>query len=468
MGSPAAGAGARRVPIERIRNLGIIAHIDAGKTTTTERILYYSGREHKIGEVDEGTAVMDWMDQEQERGITITSAATICHWSDHRINIIDTPGHVDFTAEVERSLRVLDGAVGIFCAVSGVEAQSETVWRQADGYQIPRLIFVNKLDRSGADFDAVVADIRDRLRTNPLPVQIPIGAGKELEGVIDLLTMRALYFDEETLGREISEREIPEDHLAAATTAREHLLENLAELAEHHDLHEVAERILNHLVEGTSPDQAELDDVLRAATLSMSATPVLCGASLRNMGVQPLLNAICRWLPSPLDIPAVTGRVPTKAKGGTKGWSDPQGWPETTRATDPDAPFSALVFKTHADRHGELSYLRVYSGMIKTNDQVLNPRVGKPERIGHLFVMHSDQRQKIDSVGPGEIVATVGLRNTATGDTLCDRANPLVFGRIDFPGTVISVAVEPKTNADRDRLEQSLERMTTEVVEHGV
>ncbi len=460
-------ASGKRIPLERTRNIGIIAHVDAGKTTTTERILYYTGREHKIGEVDEGTATMDTMTQEQEHGITIKSAATSCVWKrsrrDYQINLIDTPGHVDFTAEVERSLRVLDGAVGIFCARSGVEAQSETVWRQANKYGVPRIAFVNKMDRDGASFSSAVDEIRDRLGANPAPVQIPIGAGKEFEAVIDLIRRKKLVFEEESRGKNVEEQEIPEELLDEVEEWRGKLLDKLADATDAAGDSELAEKIIMHVAEGGELTDDDVIGAVRVATIKGGLTPVLCGASLRDKGVQPLIDAVCDWLPSPLDRPPVVGRVPKKARLGVQDPKEVESWETAERRPDADDPFSALIFKTHVDPHGELYYLRIYSGTVSSNDQVLNPRTGKPERLSHIFSMHSADREKVTGpVGPGSIVTTVGLRYSAGGDTLCDMKSPVLLGSIGFPATVISVAVEPKTSAERDDLMAALEKLTRE------
>ncbi len=432
---------ARDYPLERYRNFGIMAHIDAGKTTTSERILYYTGKSHNIGEVHDGAATMDWMEQEQERGITITSAATTCFWQDHRINIIDTPGHVDFTIEVERSLRVLDGAIGVFCGVAGVEPQSETVWRQADRYRVPRIAFVNKMDRVGADFDNVVAMMRERLGANAVPLQVPIGSEDAFRGVVDLLTGRAIYWDEDSLGAEFHEEDVPAELEAPVAIAREHMIEAVADADE-----EVAARFIED--QPIEPDQ--LRKALRRATLDLTIVPVLCGTAFRNKGVQPLLDAIVDYLPSPLDVPPVEGQVPGKEEA-------------VQRKADDNEPFAALAFKLMTDKHvGHLTYVRVYSGTAKTGQQVLNASSGRKGRIGRLLQMHANKRQELDEVGAGDIVAIVGLKNIATGETLCDPKSPLLLEPLQFPDPVISIAIEPKTQADMDKLGQSLERLAQE------
>jgi elongation factor G len=432
---------ARTEPLERTRNIGIMAHIDAGKTTTTERILYYTDKTHRLGEVHDGAATMDWMPQEQERGITITSAATTCHWKDHRINIIDTPGHVDFTIEVERSLRVLDGAVAVFCGVAGVEPQSETVWRQADKYRVPRVAFVNKLDRVGADFERAVGMIRDRLGARPVPLQIPIGCEDRFAGVVDLLSERAIYWDEASLGRRFEEREVPSDLREAVALAREQVVEAVADFDE-----AVAQRYLGD--EAVPPDL--LRKALRQATIQLRLVPVLCGAAFRNKGVQPLLDAVVDYLPSPLDVPPVEGRHPETGE-------------IVRRKADDNEPFTALVFKLMADPHvGHLTYVRVYSGRAASGDQVLNVSRHRKQRIGRLLQMHANKRREIDEVRTGEIAAVVGLKGVVTGETLCDPRHPIALESLHFPDPVISVAIEPRTKADMDRLGLTLERLTQE------
>ena len=426
-----------------VRNIGIMAHIDAGKTTTTERILFYTGINYKIGEVHEGAATMDWMEQEQERGITITSAATTCHWRDHQINIIDTPGHVDFTVEVERSLRVLDGAVAVFDGVAGVEPQSETVWRQADRYRVPRICFVNKLDRTGAEFHRCVDMIISRLNATPLVLQLPIGAEASFQGVVDLVSMKALVWPEDTkLGESYEEQEIPDTHTEAAQEWRDRLLETIAENDE-----EMMEKYL----EGEEPNVEELKAAIRRATLADSLTPVLCGTAFKNKGVQPLLDAVVDYLPSPLDVEAVEGH-----KVGDE---------ETVILREPnsDAPMSALAFKIMSDPHlGKLTYLRVYSGTLTAGGNVLNSVREKKERIGKIYRMHANKREEIDSVGAGEIVAVMGLKQTTTGETLCDQGDPVVLESMTFPAPVISVAIEPKTKSDQDKLATAIQRLAEE------
>ncbi len=418
-----------------------MAHIDAGKTTTTERVLYYTGINYKIGEVHDGTATMDWMPQEQERGITITSAATTCFWRDHRVNIIDTPGHVDFTAEVERSLRVLDGAVAIFCAVGGVEPQSETVWRQADRYRVPRVAFVNKMDRVGANFAGVTEQIREKLHANPVPVQIPLGSEEEFAGIIDLVRLKAYRYHDESLGAEYHEEEIPEDYRAEVEEYRERLFEAVAETSE--------ELLDQYLSEG-SLDESQIIAGMRSGTISGTLVPVLCGSAFKNKGVQPLLDAVVDYLPSPLDIPPVEGFTPD-GKG------------TAVRRAAADEPFSALVFKIMTDPFvGQLSFIRMYSGNIRTGSSVVNAATGKSERVGRLLKMHANKREEMSEVYAGDICAVVGLRNAATGDTICDRKHPIVLEAIQFPEPVISVAIEPKTKADQDHLGAALDKLTHE------
>ncbi len=429
-----------RVLKEQTRNIGIMAHIDAGKTTTTERILYYTGVTHKIGEVDEGSATMDWMEQEKERGITITSAATTCFWKGHRINIIDTPGHVDFTIEVERSLRVLDGAVAVFCSVGGVEPQSETVWKQADKYQIPRIAFINKMDRTGADFQGCLQMMVDRLRTNPMPLQLPIGKEEGFQGIIDLITMKAIIYDPESLGMQFNISEIPDGYVKQASQGREALIERLAE---------VNEPLMEKFVEGREISEMELRQAVREATLQLKGTPVLCGAAFRNKGVQPLLDAIIDYLPSPLDVSAVAG-------------VDLQGQ-EVTFSANNGHPLSALAFKIMNDPYtGQLTFFRIYSGALKSGDSVFNPTKGKRERIGRLVKMHANKREEIQEVSAGDIFAAVGLKYTTTGDTICNEKQPIVLESMHFPEPVISIAIEPKTKGDLERLGISLQRLTLE------
>ncbi len=428
-------------PIEKVRNIGIMAHIDAGKTTTTERILYYTGKTYKIGEVDEGSTEMDWMEQERERGITITSATTTCFWGDHRINIIDTPGHVDFTVEVERSLRVLDGAVAIFDAVAGVEPQSETVWRQADKYRVPRIAFVNKMDRTGADFDRCVRMIAERLGTNPAVIQVPIGKEDRFEGVVDLLRMKAVIWEEETLGASYREEEIPEAMRAWAQEARERLLETIAE---------VDDRFLTRYVDGVVVGPGEIKAAIRSATLKLLLVPVLAGASFKNKGVQPLLDGVVDYLPSPADLPPVEG-------------TDTRTGKPAVRAAKATEPFAALAFKIMTDPYvGQLAFFRVYSGTLTSGSHVYNPTRGSRERIGRLLRMHANKREEIKEVYAGDIAAAVGLKGTRTGDTLCDEAHPIVLESIEFPEPVIAVAIEPKTKEGQDRLATGLAALANE------
>jgi elongation factor G len=424
----------------KIRNIGIIAHIDAGKTTTTERILYYTGRAHRMGEVHEGSATMDWMPQEQERGITITSAATTCFWLEHQINIIDTPGHVDFTAEVERSLRVLDGAVGVFCAVGGVEPQSETVWRQAEKYRVPRIAFINKLDRIGADFHRCVQEIRDKLGAHPLVLQLPLGIEQSFQGVIDLIRMQAIIYDEETLGATYRIEPVPEEYRDETEVARVQLLEALAENDE---------AFLTRYLEGETITPEEIEAQIRQETIASRLVPVLCGAAFKNKGVQPLLDAIVKYLPSPLDVPAVRGL-------------NPQG-SEETREVDEHAPLAALVFKIMTDPYvGQLAFLRVYSGTLHVGDHVLNTTKGVRERVGRLLRMHANKREDIEVVRAGDIAATVGLKKTLTGDTLAAEEAPIILEAMAFPEPVISVAIEPKTKADQEKLGMALHKLAQE------
>ncbi len=432
---------ARQVPLEKTRNIGIMAHIDAGKTTTTERILYYTGITHKIGEVHEGTAIMDWMVQEQERGITITSAATTAKWGDTRINIIDTPGHVDFTVEVERSLRVLDGAVGVFCAVGGVEPQSETVWRQADKYGVPRLAFINKMDRIGANFENVVGQIRSKLGKNAVPLQLPIGAEDKFKGVIDLVSMKALVFKDETLGAKYDIEEIPAELRAEAESYREKMVESIAES---HD------ELLEKYLAGETLEVAELKAALRDATIHQKITPVLCGTAFKNKGVQPLLDAVVDYLPSPVDIPPVKGINP-----------DDESFME--RPASDDAPFSGLVFKIMTDPFvGQLAFFRVYSGRVESGTSVLNSTKGTTERVGRLLQMHANKREEIKEVRAGDIGAAVGLRSVTTGDTICDPKNAIVLETMVFPEPVIAVAIEPKTKTDQEKMGVALAKLMQE------
>ncbi|HWC33046.1 MAG TPA: elongation factor G [Actinomycetota bacterium] len=430
----------REYPLQRTRNIGIMAHIDAGKTTTPERILYYTGKTYKVGEVHEGTAVMDWMVQEQERGITITSAATTCHWKNHWINIIDTPGHVDFTVEVERSLRVLDGAVAIFDAVAGVEPQSETVWRQADRYRVPRICFVNKMDRVGADFERTVGMIEDRLNAMPLVVQLPWGIEESFTGVLDLVAMKGLRWSSEK-GEEWETVEIPDDLRETALEWRHRLYE---QLADHH------EGLMEKYVAGEEPPPEELHQALRDATLAGEGTPVLCGTAFKNKGIQPLLDAVVDYLPSPLDVPPMEGTVPRTRQTATRSPAD-------------DEPFSALAFKIMSDPYvGRLTYFRVYSGTLRAGAHVLNSTKDRKERVGRILQMHANHREDKEAVFAGDIVAAVGLKHTTTGDTLADPADPIVLESMSFPAPVISVAIEPKTKADQEKLSQALTRLSEE------
>ncbi len=433
----------RQYSLEKTRNIGIMAHIDAGKTTTTERILYYTGRSYKIGEVHEGTATMDWMVQEQERGITITSAATTCFWRDCRVNIIDTPGHVDFTVEVERSLRVLDGAVAILDAVSGVEPQTETVWRQADKYRVPRLVYVNKMDRIGADYYRCLDMLRARLGGHPVPVQIPIGREDQYKGLIDLITEKALVWDEndETLGKEYKQIEIPADLREQVKEYREKMIEGLAEVDEH---------LMEKYVHGEAITADELKAAVRKGTIAMTLFPVLCGASFKNKGVQALLDAVLDFLPSPLEIPPVQGINPETRETAVR------------KAADSE-PFAALAFKIMNDQHvGQLVFLRVYSGQLPSGSAVYNSTRDKKERVGRLLRMHANKREEIDGVASGDIAAVIGLKSTTTGDTLCDPDKPIVLESMSFPDPVIAVAIEPKTRADEEKLGISLSRLALE------
>ena len=432
----------RKVALEKCRNIGIIAHIDAGKTTTTERILYYTGRTYKIGEVHDGNATMDWMEQEQERGITITSAATTCFWDDHRINIIDTPGHVDFTVEVERSLRVLDGAVGVFCAVGGVEPQSETVWRQADKYNIPRIAFVNKMDRTGADFFRVLEMMNKRLGTKPVPLQIPYGQGEDFTGIIDLVRMKMRVYDEEALGSIFQEEEVPEDMLEKAEEYREALYE-MIDADESHG-------ILELYLEGNEVPENLVHQAVRDLALGTKIVPVFCGSAFKNKGVQALLDAIVHYLPSPVDVPSVKG-------------IDPKTELEEERKTEDDQPLSALAFKVMNDPYvGQLTFVRTYSGAIRAGSYAYNSTKQKRERIGRLLRMHANKREEIEVAYAGDIVAAVGLKNASTGDSLCDEKHQIILESIDFPEPVIAVAIEPKTKSDQERLALSLTRLAHE------
>ncbi|HVN19162.1 MAG TPA: elongation factor G [Dongiaceae bacterium] len=431
----------RTVPLERCRNIGIMAHIDAGKTTTTERILFYTGRTHRIGEVHEGTATMDWMEQEQERGITITSAATTCTWRDIRINIIDTPGHVDFTAEVERSLRVLDGAVAVFDAVHGVQPQSEKVWRQADKYGVPRICFINKIDKMGADFEHAIDTIRKRLSAKPVAIQIPIGQEDKFKGVVDLMSMKAIIWKDETMGAEYETEEIPAELKKKAEAFHAQLVETIAENDD---------EILHKFLEGEEITADELKKSLRKSTIELKLFPVVVGTAFKNKGVQPLLDAVVDYLPSPLDVGDTHGKNPNNGQ-------------EVRRKADDKEPFSALAFKIMADPFvGQLTFIRVYSGQLKTGDSVLNVRTGKTERIGRLMKMHANKREEISEILAGDICAAVGLRNVSTGDTICNEDHPIALESIEFAAPVISVAVEPKTKADQEKMGMALGKLAQE------
>ncbi|MBT8068491.1 MAG: elongation factor G [Gammaproteobacteria bacterium] len=438
---------ARTTPIERYRNIGIMAHIDAGKTTTTERVLFYTGVSHKIGEVHDGAAVMDWMEQEQERGITITSAATTCFWKgmdgqfdEHRVNIIDTPGHVDFTIEVERSLRVLDGAVTVLCSVGGVEPQTETVWRQGNKYSVPRMIFVNKMDRAGADFLRVVNQVKERLGANPVPIQLPIGAEENFEGIIDLIRMTAIYWDESNMGTTYAAREIPEELLADATHWREKMVEAAAE---------GTEELLNKFLENGELSDDEIRLGLRKLTLSGDVVVAMCGSAFKNKGVQAMLDAVIDYMPSPVDVPAIVGHLEDDS--------------EAERHADDDEPFAALAFKIATDPFvGNLTFFRVYSGVLNSGDTIFNPIKGKKERIGRILQMHSNDRKEIKEVRAGDIAAAVGLKDVTTGDTLCDLKQRIMLERMEFPEPVISVAVEPKTKVDQDKMGNALMKLAKE------
>ena len=434
-------ANVKTIPLEKTRNIGIMAHIDAGKTTTTERILFYTGRLHRMGEVHEGGAVMDWMEQEKERGITITSAATTCFWKDHRINIIDTPGHVDFTVEVERSLRVLDGAIALFCAVGGVEPQSETVWRQANKYGVPRIAFINKMDRTGADFENAVQMMRERLKAHPIPVQIPIGSGDMFRGVIDLIADKAIVWHDETQGSTWDEIDIPADLRKEARRWRIHLLEAIAEQND---------ALLMKYLEGQEITPEEIRAAVRAATLNIDITPVFCGSAFKNKGVQRLLDGAIDYLPGPVDIPPVSGVHP---KTGEAIRRDP----------DPSAPFSAIAFKIATDPYvGKLTFFRVYSGSLDKGSQILNASAQQKERIGRILFMHANHREDVERVVAGDIAAAVGLKKIRTGDTLCDAAHPVVLEHMEFPEPVIRIAIEPKTKADGDKMSQGLMKLSEE------
>ncbi|HUY03969.1 MAG TPA: elongation factor G, partial [Rhodocyclaceae bacterium] len=435
---------ARKTPIERYRNIGISAHIDAGKTTTTERILFYTGVSHKIGEVHDGAAIMDWMEQEQERGITITSAATTCFWKgmadnypEHRINIIDTPGHVDFTIEVERSMRVLDGACMVYCAVGGVQPQSETVWRQATKYRVPRLAFVNKMDRQGADFFKVHDQMRARLKANPIPIQIPIGAEEKFTGVVDLIKMKGILWDDATQGTKFSYVDIPADLVEKAREWREKMVEAAAE---------ASEDLMNRYLEEGDLSEAEIKLGLRTRTINAEIVPMMCGSAFKNKGVQAMLDAVIEFMPAPTDIPPVKGLLENDSEG-------------ERRAAD-DEPFSALAFKIMTDPFvGQLTFFRVYSGVVKTGDTVYNPIKGRKERLGRILQMHANQREEIKEVFAGDIAAAVGLKEATTGETLCDPAKVITLERMVFPEPVIHVAVEPKTKVDQEKMGIALNRL---------
>jgi elongation factor G len=433
----------RKFTLDKTRNIGIMAHIDAGKTTTTERILYYTGRSHKMGEVHEGAATMDWMAQEQERGITITSAATTCEWADHRINIIDTPGHVDFTVEVERSLRVLDGAIALFDSVAGVEPQSETVWRQADKYHVPRIAYINKMDRIGADFHQGVQTMIDRLGAHPVPLQLPIGAEGGFEGIVDLINMKAILYRDE-LGKEFDVVEIPESHREVAAAARETLLDEVS----HYD-----DGLLELIVEEAGVPSERLVAAIRKATLELKLTPVLCGSSFKNKGVQPLLDAVIDFLPSPLDVPPMEGHEPVRGE---------EDRPAIRRASD-EEPFAALAFKIMADPYvGKLTYFRVYSGRLEAGSRVLNVSTGRTERIGRILMMHANDREDVQEVWAGDIAAAVGIKQVVTGDTLAAPDRPIKLENITFPEPVIKVAIEPKTKVDQEKMSVALGRLAEE------
>ena len=431
----------RAYPLDKTRNIGIMAHIDAGKTTTTERILYYTGRKHRIGEVDDGTTEMDWMEQERERGITITSAATTCFWNDYCINIIDTPGHVDFTVEVERSLRVLDSSVAVFCGVGGVEPQSETVWHQADRYKIPRIAFVNKMDRVAADMFRAIDMMKDRLKANAVPIQLPIGSEDSFRGVVDLVTMKAIIWNDEDLGATYDITDIPEDMVDDANEHRTELLETIAS---------EGEELLEKYLDTGDLSVDEIKQGIRKATLNVSMFPVLCGASAKNKGVQPLLDAILDYLPAPTDVPPIEGDVPNTDQ-------------KTTREPDDDGPFSALAFKLISDPDvGKVMFIRVYSGTLKTGDYVYNASREVKERISRILQIHANKRKRINEIYSGDIVAVIGLKETYTGDTLCDEAKKVVLESMNFPEPVISVAIEPKTEEEREKLTKALGRMVEE------
>ncbi|WP_230657872.1 elongation factor G [Psychrobacter sp. I-STPA10] len=440
---------ARTTPLNRYRNIGISAHIDAGKTTTTERILFYTGISHKIGEVHDGAATMDWMEQEQERGITITSAATTCFWSgmaqqfdEHRINIIDTPGHVDFTIEVERSMRVLDGACMVYCAVGGVQPQSETVWRQANKYKVPRLAFVNKMDRVGADFYRVIDQIKSRLGGQPVPLVIPIGKEEDFEGVVDLITMKAIYWDTESQGMKFEEREIPAELQDKAEEYREQLLETAAE---------ASEELMNEYLENGELSEAQIHQAIRQRTIDNEIIPMLCGTAFKNKGVQKMLDAVIQYLPAPQDVPAIKGVLDDKAET------------EATREASDEQPFAALAFKIMNDKYvGNLTFVRVYSGVIKQGESIYNPVKMKRERVGRIVQMHANSQEELDEIRAGDIAALVGMKDVTTGDTLCDESNIITLERMEFPDPVISLAVEPKTKADQEKMSVALGRLAKE------
>jgi elongation factor G len=434
----------RKFSLEKTRNIGIMAHIDAGKTTTTERILYYTGRTHKMGEVHEGAATMDWMEQEQERGITITSAATTCEWEGHRINIIDTPGHVDFTVEVERSLRVLDGAIALFDSVAGVEPQSETVWRQADKYKVPRIAYINKMDRVGANFQQGVQTMIDRLGAHPVPIQLPIGAEADFRGIVDIVANKAIVYEDE-LGTKVNITDIPDEMAAEAAAAREHLLEEVS----HYD-----DELVELILEEQEISEDRLKQAIRKATLEIKMTPVLCGSSFKNKGVQPLLDAVIDYLPSPLEVPPVEGIEPVKGSDDGR---------RAVREADDSAPFAALAFKIMADPYvGKLTYFRVYSGTLQAGSRVLNVSTGRTERIGRILMMHANHREEVEEVGAGDIAAGVGIKQVSTGDTLGAPDAPIKLETISFPEPVIKVAIEPKTKADQEKMATALGRLAEE------
>jgi len=432
---------AGQVDISKIRNIGIMAHIDAGKTTVTERMLFFTGKSHRIGEVDDGEATMDWMVQEKERGITITAAATTTYWKDHRINIIDTPGHVDFTAEVERSLRVLDGTVALFCAVGGVQPQSETVWRQAEKYQVPRLAFINKMDRTGADFEGVVAEIKEELGANAVPIVIPVGAGDTFKGIIDLVDMKAIYFDETADGVTLRKEPISKEHLDRAREAQAVMIERISEQDD---------RLMDKFIKGEPPGSDEIMRAMRKATIEGRIIPVLCGAAFKNKGVRRLLDAVVDYMPSPVDLPPVIGTHTETEK-------------ELVRHPREDAPLAALAFKIQTDKHmGKLTYVRVYSGMLKSGEFVFNSTRDKRQRVGRLFEMHANKQQIIEALGPGNVGAVVGLADTHTGDTICEEKHPILLMSIEFPVPVMSVSVKPESRVESDRLDKALAKLAEE------